>query len=785
MARKDRRREPRFYDDDDDWDGEIRIDPRESRRRARPPPRRRAAPRRSGSLFGGLIYWTITLSLWGVIAGAGLAVYYGSKLPPIDQLAIPKRPPNIAILATDGAPLANRGDTGGAAIRLADLPPYLPKAFVAIEDRRFYTHWGLDPVGVGRAVVNNLTGRGGMQGGSTLTQQLAKNLFLTQERTVSRKIQEVILALWLEHKFSKDQILELYLNRVYFGGGAYGVEAATQHYFDHSARNASLSEAAVLAGLMKAPSKLAPDRNPEGAAERAAQVVTAMAQEGHISETQAKQALAEPAQTRQATSGGSINYVADYVMDVLAATIGAIDEDIVVWTTVDRNLQMAAEQALTGELDRKGEKFGVSQGALVSLEPDGAIRALVGGRDYTRSQFNRAVSAKRQPGSSFKPFVYLTGLEHGLTPETLREDAPLNIKGWQPENYHRDYQGPVTLTRALAMSLNTVAVRVGLEVGVKNVVKTAHRLGVRSDLQVNPSIALGTSEVTPLEIVAAYAPFANGGFGVQPRIISRVTTAAGRALYQEDGPPPGRVVEPQYVSMMNAMMQETLATGTARKADLPGWQAAGKTGTSQDFRDAWFIGYTSHLVTGVWLGNDDNTPTKKASGSNMPVEIWSAYMTAAHAGLEPVALPSGAWRSEAIALQDIAKPIVKPLDELIGMLNRPAERPEITPPSTSEPVTSPSRPRRLSGDRAPREQSAEVAAPAPVRPTASPVVDDVSPAAQAAPARRSNRARVARETEDLLPPEDIPNVGSIPAQTSRRAAPQQDKNIFDSLFGGG
>ncbi len=733
--------------------------------------------------MGGLIYWTITLSLWGVIAGAGLAVYYGSKLPPIDQLAIPKRPPNIAILATDGAPLANRGDTGGAAIRLADLPPYLPKAFVAIEDRRFYAHWGLDPVGVGRAVVNNLTGRGGMQGGSTLTQQLAKNLFLTQERTLSRKIQEVILALWLEHKFSKDQILELYLNRVYFGGGAYGVEAATQHYFGHSARDASLSEAAVLAGLMKAPSKLAPDRNPEGAAERAAQVITAMAQEGHISETMAKQALAEPAQTKQATSGGSINYVADYVMDVLDSTLGAIDEDIVVWTTVNRDLQMAAENALTGELDRKGEKFGVTQGALVSMETDGAIRALVGGRDYARSQFNRAVSAKRQPGSSFKPFVYLSGLEHGLTPDTLRDDAPLNIKGWQPENYHRDYQGPVTLTHALAMSLNTVAVRVALEAGTKNVVKTAHRLGVKSELQVNPSIALGTSEVTPLEIVTAYAPFANGGFGVQPRIISRVTTGAGRQLYKSDPSAAERVVEPKYVAMMNAMMQETLATGTARKAELPGWQAAGKTGTSQDFRDAWFIGYTSRLVTGVWLGNDDNSPTRKASGSNMPVEIWSQYMTAAHAGLEPVALPSGAWRSDAIALQDIAQPIVKPLDALIGILNGPAAAPE-----TTGQVTPPPKPRRAPVDRSLHEQAAvSPATPSAPRPPSEAGAQGSPQAPQASASHRPVRARVARETQDLLPPEDIPNVGAIPDAdpSTRRAAPARDRNMFDSLFGGG
>lgn len=405
-------------------------------------------------------------------------------------------------------------------------------------------------------------------------------LFLTQERTVSRKIQEAILALWLEHKFSKDQILELYLNRVYFGSGAYGVEAASEHYFGHSAREASLAESAVLAGLMKAPSKLAPDRNPEGANERAAQVLTAMAQEGHISESQAKQALGQPAQARRDARSGSVNYVADYVMDSLANTIGAIDEDIVVSTTVDERLQQAAENALAEELNKKGDKFGVTQGALVSIDPDGAVRALVGGRNYAESQFNRAVSAKRQPGSAFKPFVYLAGLEHGLTPESVKEDAPINLKGWQPENYSHEYMGPVTLTRALSLSLNTVAIRVGLEAGPKTVAKTAHRLGIKSELQINPSIALGTSEVTPLELVTAYAPFANGGIGVTPHVITKVTTASGKFLYQAKAEALGRVVDPQYVAMMNRMMQETLLTGTARKAELPGWQAAGKTGTS-------------------------------------------------------------------------------------------------------------------------------------------------------------------------------------------------------------
>jgi penicillin-binding protein 1A len=711
----------------------------------------------------------LTLSLWCAIAAAGLAVYYGSQLPPIDQLAIPKRPPNIAILATQGELLANRGDTGGAAIRLSDLPAYLPKAFISIEDRRFYAHWGLDPVGVLRAIVTNVTGRGGMQGGSTLTQQLAKNLFLTQERTVSRKIQEAILALWLEHKYSKDQILELYLNRVYFGSGAYGVEAASEHYFGHGAREASLSEAAILAGLMKAPSKLAPDRNPEGANERAAQVITAMAQEGHISEAQAKQALLQPAQARRDARTGSANYVADYVMDSLANTIGAIDEDIVVLTTVDEGLQAAAEGALADELDRKGEKYGVTQGAIVSIDPDGAVRALVGGRNYAESQFNRAVSAKRQPGSAFKPFVYLAGLEHGLRPDSVREDGPINLKGWQPENYSHEYLGPVTLTRALSLSLNTVAVRVGLEAGPKVVAKTAHRLGVKSELQINPSIALGTSEVTPIELVAAYAPFANGGLGVSQHVIAKVTTASGKLLFQIKPEAQERVVDPQYVAMMNKMMQETLLTGTARKAQLPGWEAAGKTGTSQDFRDAWFIGYTSHLVTGVWLGNDDNSPTKKASGGNLPVEIWSRYMIAAHQGVPVTALPSGSWRQENLALEEVAKP----LDELIGLFTGASrsQQPSPQPPSRSQ----------TSSARSP-EQDAPVSIGVQSDARTGEVPD--------AQLSQNKGAKTSREIEDLLPPEDIPNVTTGSNRPSggaapRRSVPKKEKNILENLFGGG
>ncbi|MCJ2060576.1 penicillin-binding protein [Methylobacterium sp. J-048] len=601
--------------------------------------------RRRRSWLGRIVYGTVVLGLWAVIGIAGLIAYHASQLPPIDQLAVPKRPPNIAILASDGSLLANRGETGGRVVSIKELPPYLPRAFVAIEDRRFYQHFGVDPVGILRAIGQNLTRRGVAQGGSTLTQQLAKNLFLTPERSASRKIQEAILALWLEHKYSKDEILELYLNRVYFGAGAYGVEAAAQRYFGKPAKEVSLAQAAMLGGLVQAPSRLAPNRNLPAAQARAAQVLAAMQELGFVPAQDAKVALAQPARPANARGGGSANYVADLVMDVLDDYVGKFDTDITVQTTVDTGLQALAEKALTDELNARGARFNVGQGALVSMRPDGAIRALIGGRDYAQSQFNRATTAKRQPGSAFKPFVYLAAVEHGATPETVKDDAPIRIGNWAPENYSHRYDGPVTLRTALAHSLNTVAVRLGQEVGPKTVVQTAQRLGITSPLQANGSIALGTSEVTLLEMVGAYGAFANGGTGVIPYVVTSVKSAAGAMLYKRSDNGLGRVIDANADGMMNAMMHETFVSGTAKKADIPGWDLAGKTGTTQDFRDAWFIGYSGSLVTGIWLGNDDGELTKKVTGGNLPAEIWKTYMTQALKGQNPVPLPGlNRWR---------------------------------------------------------------------------------------------------------------------------------------------
>jgi penicillin-binding protein 1A len=684
------RREPVF-----DSSPELRVSADERSApepdRPAPKPRRKRKSTKSKRGSGGkrrpllvrLTYWSLVACLWLVIGGVGVVAYVGAHLPPIQSLEIPKRPPSIQINDINGKQLARRGDLAGEIITLKELPPYVPKAFVAIEDRRFYSHYGVDPLGIGRALVANVLHRGVAQGGSTLTQQLAKNLFLTQERTVTRKLQEVMLAIWLERKFTKTQILELYLNRVYFGSGSYGIEQASLRYFGKPAKQMNVAEAAMIAGLVKSPTRLAPNRNFDGAEKRARIVIAAMAELGFITPSNEKLALTKPPRIIAQGGNGAVNYAADWIIDVLNDVVGHIEEDVVVQTSIDSALQASGEKALTEELAAKGEKGNVSQGALVAMTPDGAVRAMIGGRNYAESQFNRAVAAKRQPGSAFKTFVYLTAIEHGLTPNTIREDKPINIKGWQPENYTHEYFGPVTLTKGLAMSLNTVSVRLTMEFSPMSVIRTAHRLGIASKLEPNASIALGTSEVSMLELVGAYAPFANGGYAVQPHVIERVVAANGKVLYSRNEQQLGRIIEQRYVAMMNQMMQETLTMGTAHKAALPGWPAAGKTGTSQDFRDAWFLGFTGHLVTGVWLGNDDNSPTKKVTGGGLPVEIWSRFMRDAHQGVPVAALPgpaSGGLLSDLFG-GSRAQPQQPPSQNTLS----PSDRAPIPPTSVGQP----------------------------------------------------------------------------------------------------
>ncbi|MGX5718434.1 transglycosylase domain-containing protein [Shinella zoogloeoides] len=649
--RKSQRIEPSFRgaagrDDDDDLHlgAEDRVAGGGRNGRGKPPKAARARRgekrRRQPSLgifglFRRLVYWCLVLGLWGAIGVGGLVLYYGSRMPSATSWAIPDRPPNVKILSVNGDIIANRGLTGGEALSLENMSPYIPQAVIAIEDRRFYSHFGIDPLGLARAMLTNVTSGRMVQGGSTLTQQLAKNMFLSPERTLERKVQEVLLSIWLEHKYTKDQILAMYLNRVFFGSNSYGVEAASRRYFNKSARDVNLGEAALLAGLLKAPSRLSPARDPEAAEARAQVVLGAMREEGYITDAEIKTAMSQsPARAKSYWSGAE-HYAADMVMAQLPGMIGDIKEDLVIDTTIDLDLEKKADEAISKILDKDGAKSNASQAALVSIDGTGAIRALVGGRDYAESQFDRASKARRQPGSAFKPFVYAAALEAGRSPLSLRNDAPVRIGKWTPENYDQKYRGEVTLAAAFAESLNTIAAQLVMEVGPDEVVKLARRLGIESDLQANASIALGTSEVTLVELTSAYAPFMNGGYKATPHIIRRISTAEGKVLYENTYDNPPRVLEPNIVSMMNGMMMRVISQGTGKNARIPGWPAAGKTGTTQSFRDALFVGYTSNLTTGVWFGNDDGKSMKKVTGGGLPARAWSQFMTAAHAGLSP------------------------------------------------------------------------------------------------------------------------------------------------------
>lgn len=613
--------------------------------------KRKQTRKRGGFLrfLGGCIYWCFVIGLWGAIGVAGLVGYYASKLPQSTSWAIPKRPPNAKIISAGGTLIANRGVTGGAAMRLDVMSPYIPMAVIAVEDRRYKYHFGFDPIGFTRAMIRNIMAQRLVEGGSTITQQLAKNLFLKPSRTLERKVQELIIALWLENKYDKDEILELYLNRVYFGSGAYGVDAASRRYFSKSARDVNLAEAALLAGLLKAPSKLSPAKNPKLAEARAQIVLGTMRRADFITDREAAKALTMQAKKAKRFWSGSEHYVADLVMKQLPDLIGELREDVVIDTTINMSLQKQAGKVIADTLTESGKKRNVGQGALVSMTPYGAVKALVGGREYADSQFNRATEAKRQPGSAFKPIVYLAALEAGRTPQSVRQDAPIRIGNWKPVNYDRKYRGPVSLDTALTKSLNTIAAQLVMEVGPGNVVKTAQRLGIKSKLTPNASIALGTSEVTLMELTGAYAPFANGGQSVSPYVIKRVTDLDGNVLYERKSPQTNKVVRARELGMMNSMLSHVISKGTGKKASLGKRQAAGKTGTTQNSRDGLFVGYTTNLVTGVWYGNDDGKSMKKVTGGSLPAITWQKFMASAHDGVELASLP-GNYQPELAAI---------------------------------------------------------------------------------------------------------------------------------------
>ncbi len=635
--------------------------PRRGKAEATKPKRRRS---RSGGFLMGLLWWGFVACLWGGLAVIGIIVYYGAQLPSSDTWAIPQRPPNIRILAADGSLISNRGQTGGEAVTFRELPHYVPAAFIASEDRRFMTHFGVDPIGLMAVAVESIQARDITRGASTLTQQVAKNLFLTPDQTLGRKVQEAILAIWLEQNFTKEEILELYMNRVFFGQGAYGIEAAAQTYFGVSARNLSLGQAAMLVGILPAPSVYNPKTNPTRAAERQRLVLNVMAQEGYITTEEASAARIDPDQSVRTRIAGSESYVADWVESLMTAYIGEIEKDVVVQTTIDWKMQKDAEFIVREKVTTEGPNRGFSQGALVAMEVDGTVRAMVGGVDYQQSQYNRAVTAKRQPGSAFKPFVYLAAMEKGYTPDTLAEDAQFDFNGWSPRNSTGKYAGTVTLRQGLAYSLNTIAARLAIDVTPEKVIEVAMRLGISSQLTPVPSIALGTQEVNLLELTSAYAPFANGGNGVIPNVITKIEDVEGKVLYEASDAGPGRVIDPTVLAYMNDMLKTAVEVGTGRGAQIGGWDMGGKTGTSQESRDAVFVGYTSAIVTGVWLGNDDNKGTR-LSGGNVPAAIWSEFMTKALAGRTPNPIPGGSYAGQLIAQQLIdpntGQPAIDPM----------------------------------------------------------------------------------------------------------------------------
>ena len=638
-----------------------------------PPPPQKRKPRATWP------YVLLMLAGWGVIAGAIFFSHFISGLPDVGNLMVNGRSQDVTILDDRGRLIARRGLTQGRMVRVEELTDYVPNAFIAIEDRRFRSHLGVDPIGLMRAAFQNMKSGHVVQGGSTITQQLAKNLFLSPGRTFDRKMQEAVLAVYLERRYSKDQILTLYLNRVYFGAGVFGIEAAAEKFFGKHASELGLTEAAIIAGSVKAPARYNPLSDSDAGLQRAQLVLHAMHDAGFIDEN--TRALAEATRPRiiRANATPGSGWFADWVMAHLEDAVGQTSQPLIVETSFDLETQALAEQAVAHGLAAEGEQFHAGQAALVAMTPDGAIRAMVGGKSYGGSGFNRATDAVRQPGSAFKPFVYLTAFEHGHTPDETVHDGPVNIHGWKPEDFEGHFKGDIPLIEAFADSSNSVAAQLTEELGARSVAATARRLGIASPLAEVSSLALGTSGVTPLELTGAYAAFANGGNGVIPFGVLKVTTRTGKVLYRRK-PVATAVMSANDNMQMTRMMLEVTASGTGKSARLQERPTAGKTGTTQDFRDAWFVGFTADLVCGVWIGNDNNAPMKKATGGTLPAHIFHTFMTEAEQGL-PVRPLAGttvmASVTEAAAADDVApapevqKPEEKksPPDALDRLLN--------------------------------------------------------------------------------------------------------------------
>jgi penicillin-binding protein 1A len=598
-------------------------------------------PREKRSPLQALIYWVLVLGVWALIFLVAFFAVFAVDLPDTSSLYDVKRQPSVSYLDRSGALVAVRGSQYAPPVDLDRLPEHVPEAFIAIEDRWYYWHIGFNPWGIARSQLYNMKRESGpLRGGSTITQQLARNLFLTPSQNYRRKAQELILAVWLEARFSKKQILELYLNRVYFGAGAYGIEAASQRYFGKPAERLTLGEAALLAGMMKGPSRYSPVSATDRAARRATIVLDKMVEAKFITPEEREGAFQTKVRVNPVLANQRAQYFTDWVDDQVRSLVGEPTEDLVVETTLDLPLQAAAEQAVQrGVTAAKGQ--GVEQGALVSIDGEGRVRAYVGGTNYLQTQFDRATMARRQAGSAFKPFVYLTATEAGRTPDTPVVDEPVKIGNWEPRNYTGEYLGPINLQTALAQSVNTVAARLANEVGTSNVAATARRLGITSNIQLDPSMALGAVEVSPLEMAQAYAPFANGGFLAKGYGIERIRTSSGRVLYDHsvDRAPRQAVIGQPSLAYMNQMMRAVITSGTGTRANVSGYDIAGKTGTTSDYRDAWFVGYTGGFVTAVWVGKDNNRPMRRVTGGGAPAGVWKDFMTAALPRLKVQPIP--------------------------------------------------------------------------------------------------------------------------------------------------
>jgi penicillin-binding protein 1A len=585
----------------------------------------------------------VVLFVWGLIFAVGFLAVFATDLPDTSKLYDVKRQPSITYLDRSGAVVAVRGSQYAPPADIGALPSYVPAAFVAIEDRQFYHHFGFNPWGMLRSEIYNLRHPGGaLHGGSTITQQLARNLFLTPAQTYRRKAQELVLAIWLETHFSKKQILALYLNRVNFGGGAYGIEAASQRYFNKPASGLTLGEAALLAATMKGPSRYNPAANSERAARRATVVLYEMQRMGAVTAAQREAAFNHPVHVSARLANQRAQYFVDWLDAQVRAQVGEPTQDLVVETTLDLPIQAAAEQAVRSGVTAHANQ-GVRQGALVAMDGEGRVRAYVGGADYGESQYDRATAARRQAGSAFKPFVYLTAMEAGHTPFEPVVDEPITIGNWTPRNYTGRYLGSIDLETALAQSINTVAARLASEVGTTNVAGVAHRLGITSPIQTDPSMALGAVEVSPMEMAEAYDSFSNGGYRTRGYGIERIRTAAGRVLYDHAAAPPPRpqVIGEPALREMTQMLRQVLISGTGARARIGGYDLAGKTGTTSDYKDAWFIGFTGGFVAAVWVGKDDNTPMRKVTGGGAPSEIWRGFMVQALPRLAARSIPGG------------------------------------------------------------------------------------------------------------------------------------------------